>query len=219
MSLLQLNLSLILALVLVVCVYWYGSIRHRLWQAARRWIASSVEKHRRRQLRIHAPDARAACMAERQSNGVKVVEPAVPVVWSSGKSRRRRRKEVTSAGYSCPNAQCAYYQVTDGARHALVSHGWRGQRERIRQWCCQACGTRFTSRRNTALYWLKTPSAEVGLVMTALGEGMDLAAGSRTFGYAVTTIARWQRRAAQHMQRLHERWLMRLKMGISNWMS
>lgn len=55
------------------------------------------------------------------------------------------------------------------------------------------------------MYQLKTPLDEVAQVMTALGEGVDVSAAARIFGYHPTTIQRWLERAGQHGERLQAR--------------
>lgn len=51
-------------------------------------------------------------------------------------------------------------------------------------------------RRDTPLYRLKTRVQQVGEVLSALAEGLDVAAGVRVFGHAEATIQRWLTRAA-----------------------
>ncbi|MCL4267632.1 MAG: hypothetical protein KJ069_30950 [Anaerolineae bacterium] len=124
--------------------------------------------------------------------------------WSERKSRRGRPKVVDTAGYACLNPVCDYFAIADSAIHALVSNGLRGQ-QRIRYFKCQACHGCRTSRYATPLYRLKTPLARITMVMTALSEGVDLAAASRIFGHHPRTLAHWLARTGQHSQRLHER--------------
>src|SRR5918998_1782132 len=71
----------------------------------------------------------------------------------------------------------------------------------------RACGTKVSARWGTALYQLKTPPARVGEVLSALAEGLDVAAAVRVFGHGEGTIARWQARAGRHADRLHDRLL------------
>jgi hypothetical protein len=46
----------------------------------------------------------------------------------------------------------------------------------------QACRTTFSARRDTPLYRLKTPSHQVGMVLSALAEGLDPSAAQRVAG-------------------------------------
>jgi hypothetical protein len=84
--------------------------------------------------------------------------PAPVRPWRDMKSRRGAPKRVNTEGFACPNAQCAYFGITDAQIHALVGDDMHGQAERIQTFRCQACRTTFTSRHNTPLYRLKTPS-------------------------------------------------------------
>ena len=49
----------------------------------------------------------------------------------------------------------------------------------------------------------------MGEVLTALAEGLDVAA-TRVFGHDHATITRWLTRAGDHSAQLHERWLRHL---------
>jgi IS1 family transposase len=87
----------------------------------------------------------------------------------------------------------------------LFGDGKHGHAERIQTFRCQACRTTFTARRDTPLYRLKTPSQQVGRVLSALAEGLDPSAAERVFGYRQSTITTWLTRAGQYAQTLHER--------------
>src|SRR5439155_24531657 len=84
-------------------------------------------------------------------------------------------------------------------------YGWHGTTDRIRDLRCQACGSKVSARRGTALYRLKTPPARVGEVLSALAEGLDVAAAARVFGHGEATITGWLARAGRHAGRLHVR--------------
>jgi len=125
--------------------------------------------------------------------------------WCEVKSRRGAPKQIETEGFVCPNQQCLYFGKTDARVHALVGDGKHGRAERIQTFRCQACRTTFTSRRNTPLYRLKTPSNQVAMVLSALAEGLDPSAASRVFGSRQTTITTWLTRAGGHAHTLHER--------------
>jgi IS1 family transposase len=71
---------------------------------------------------------------------------------------------------------------------------------------CQACGRTFSARCDTPLYRLKTTSVRVAEVLTALSEGLDIAAAVRVFGHRHATITTWLTRAGTHSATLHQRW-------------
>ena len=137
--------------------------------------------------------------------------PAPPVrPWREVKSRRGAPKRIATDGFACPNPACAYYRIADAAIHALVGDGTHGRVERIQTFRCQACQTTFTSRRNTPLYRLKTSSARVAEVLSALAEGLSIAAAVRVFGHSEGTIVTWLTRAGEHSATLHDHWFQHL---------
>jgi IS1 family transposase/transposase-like protein len=123
--------------------------------------------------------------------------------WSEVKSRRGAPKRIPTEGFACPNRQCSYFGNTDARERALVGDGKHGLAEPIQTFRCQACRTTFTSRRNTPLFRLKTPSSRVAMVLSALAEGLDPSAASRVFGSRTATITTWLSRAGEHAQTLH----------------
>jgi hypothetical protein len=133
-------------------------------------------------------------------------EPASASVrpWPEVKSRRGAPKRVNTEGYACPNQLCLYAGITNAHIHALVGDGKHGHAERIQTFRCQACHTSFTSRRNTALYRLKTPSHQVAMVLSTLADGLDPSAAERVFGFRQATITTWLSRAGEHSQTLHK---------------
>lgn len=163
------------------------------------------KKHRRWHLKPKDPTDCLWCCLDFRPLRPDKRPPVIP--WSGQKSRRGRPKASNSQGFACPNKRCPYYGITEAQIHALVSNGWRGQRERIRQWRCQACGCRFSERLGTPMYQLKTPTWRVREVVTALAEGVDFSACGRIFGHHRHTISRWVRRMGHHSQRLHLHYL------------
>jgi transposase-like protein len=130
--------------------------------------------------------------------------------WPEVKSRRGAPKRVNTEGFACPNRKCLSSGITDAHIHALFGDGKHGQAERIQTFRCQACRTTFTSRRNTPLYRLKTPSHQVAVVLSALAEGLDPSAAERVFGFRQATITTWLSREGSHAQTLHERYFCHL---------
>lgn len=124
--------------------------------------------------------------------------PAPVRPWGEVKSCRGAPKRVNTAGFACPNQQCVYFGITQASIHALVADGKHGRVEQIQTFCCQACRTMFSARRHTPLYWLKTPSQQVAVVLSALAERLDASATERVFGCRQATTTTWlSRRAAR----------------------
>jgi len=94
--------------------------------------------------------------------------------------------------------------------HALIGYGHHGTTDRIQDFLCQACGTKVSARRGTALYQLKTPPARVGEVLSALAEGLTVDAAVRVVGHGQPTIQGWLTRAGRQAQSLHRHFFRRL---------
>ncbi len=136
--------------------------------------------------------------------------PAPIRPWSEVKSRRGAPKRIDTQGFACPNQQCLYFGITDADIHALVGDGKHGRTEPIQTFRGPACRTRFSARRDTPLYHLKTPSQQVAMVLSALAEGLDASSAERVFGFRQATITTWLTRALEHAQTLHERFFCHL---------
>jgi hypothetical protein len=163
-----------------------------------------------RRLKPRTPLDCPACRLSCAHSSVVGPVPAPVRPWSEVKRRRGAPKRVNTEGFACPNQQCLYFGITDARMHALVGDGKHGQTERIQTFRGPACRSTFTSRRNTPLYRLKTPSQQVAVVLSALAEGLDPSAAERVFGYRQATVTTWLTRAGQHAQTLHERFFCHL---------
>ncbi len=178
---------------------------------------------RRRPLHARPPSARAPyqrlltprtpedCPACRwpTSHRSPAPRPAVQP-WRAVKSRRGAPKRIITEGFACPRATCSYYRIPDAGVHALVGYGAQGKTDRIQRFRCQACGMTFSARRDTPLYHLKTAPQQIVPVLTAIAEGLTIAAAGRVFGHSEHTIATWLTRAGAHSATLHDRWFRQL---------
>lgn len=163
-----------------------------------------------RLLKPRTPDDCPACRRQGTATATDVPGGRSILPWCEVKSRRGAPKRIPTEGFACPNPACLYAGITDAQIHAVVGDGTHGKAERIQTFRCQACGTTFSSRRGTPLYRLKTPAQRVGEVLTALAEGLDLAAAERVFGHRHATITTWLVRAGEHSATLHDRWFRNL---------
>ena len=108
-------------------------------------------------------------------HGIREVVPWSEMNPGSGaRSRRGRKKQVETGGFTCPRATCKYFDNTDPEVHALVGYGKRGKCHDIQTLKCQACGCVFSCRRNTPLYYIKTAHDRVEIVLWLLAEGVDV---------------------------------------------
>lgn len=85
--------------------------------------------------------------------------------WSSQKSPRGAKKRLNTQGWACLNEACPYFGIRDAALHALVSDGKRGKDRDIQYLKCQCCQKRFSSRKGSGLYYLKTSVDRVEMVL------------------------------------------------------
>jgi IS1 family transposase/transposase-like protein len=184
---------LTILLLLLLSLFWIHSSRHS------KEVTTPAKPKIPRPLRPRSPDDCSLCCA--QTPPTAPTDPPPP--WNHVKSRRGRHKQIDTEGLACPNHECRYCGITDTSIHALVGYGSHGKDERIQDIRCQACGCKFTARRDTPLYRLKTPPQRIGEVLSALAEGLDVAAAVRVFGHAEATILRWLPRSGMHAQRVH----------------
>ncbi len=193
-----------LALLCVLCWLHPGHVQPRT--------TAKVRTTLHRLLKPRTPDDYPACRhASTASLGAGPV-PAPVRPWSEVKGRRGAPKRIDTQGFACPNPQCTYFGISDAHRHALVGDGKHGRAEPIQTFRCQACRTTFSSRRDTPLYRLKTPSHQVAMVLSAQAEGLDPSAAERVFGYRQATITTWLTRVGEHAQLLHERCFCHLRL-------
>ena len=140
----------------------------------------------------------------------KSPQPGMPEPWSLRKGPGGPKKRQSTGGYFCPNPACEYFCITDENIHALVGYGSHGKQELIRDLKCQACGKKFTSRRSTILYRLKTHSGLVEKILWLLALGVDASALEEVFGVREITIRTWLCRSGLQGKKLHERFMLEL---------
>ena len=200
----EIHLAYILVLLafLISSVPILRTIRFGFWQQ------KSLEEKKPRTpkpLKPKTPDDCAICREEKGSPAKEVHPCQLPRRWSEVRNRRGRQKSLSTQGYACINRKCAYFRVMDERVHALVGYGHHGKNERIQGWMCQACGRKFTVRRDTVLYRLKSHSEKVALSLALLAEGMDVSALERVTGIREGTLRTWLTQAGLHAENLHHR--------------
>ena len=123
--------------------------------------------------------------------------------WRVVKSRRGRKKTLSTQGHACPNPSCIYCGIVDERIHALVGYGRHGKTDRIQDLRCQACGRKVSVRWGTALYRLKTSSTKVALILAWMAEGVDVSALERVFVIREGTLRTWLTRAGLQADKVH----------------
>lgn len=142
----------------------------------------------------------------------KLPLPEMPVLWSLRKGRGGPKKKISTEGYFFPNMTCEYYGISDETVHALVRYGCHGKHEMIQDLKCQACRKKFTSRKHTILYRLKTQSGMVEKILWLLALGVDASALEEVFGIREITIRTWLCRSGMQGKKLHERFMVELNL-------
>jgi hypothetical protein len=183
---------------------WLGLVVLLTWWI---WIWGSQQRRGRtgtvtttvqRLLQPRTPDDCPSCRRQTITHVENATTRTLVRPWRTMKSRRGAPKRIDTTGFACPNHSCAYYRISDAQIHALVGDGVHGKCERIQTLRCQACGTTFSTRRDTPLYGLKTSSQRLAEVLAALAEGLSVAAAVRVFGHSERTLRTWlTRRGAQ----------------------
>ena len=118
---------------------------------------------------------------------IRSAEEKTHIPYKEKKSNRGRKKQSCTHGHCCPNPACYYYLVTDERIHALIGYGGHGKYEWIQDLYCQAFKTKFTSRKKTVLYRLKTLSRSVVLSLNLLVLGLDASALQELLGIREST--------------------------------
>src|SRR5262245_13180984 len=183
-------------LVLMGCLVWLVWAWQRHQHPASH--PAAVTARLQRLLKPRTPDDCPVCRQQAAASAATAPPCALVTPWRQQKSRRGAPKQIETQGFACPNQRCVYYRITDAQIHALVGDGGHGRRERIQTLRCQACDTTFSTRRDTPLYRLKTASQRVAEVLSALAEGLWVAAAVRVKGHRHASITTWLSRAGDH---------------------
>ena len=78
---------------------------------------------------------------------------------------------------------------------------------------CQFCRKKFTIRRDTVLYRLKTLSTTVAKVLHLLALGVEVSAAAEVFGLHEMTIRTWLARGGDQRSKLQQRFFANLELG------
>ena len=97
----------------------------------------------------------------------------------------------------CPNLACP-------SRGKIADGNLRVHDSLKNRWKCKTCGTTFSGRKGTPFYGVKHDLDLVVTVLTLLSHGCPLQAIVVAFELDERTIARWQKRAGEHCQAVHE---------------
>jgi IS1 family transposase len=196
--------------ILILCFELYRLLRGN-------WIQRFLKKRKNtaqpRKPHVMKPKSERDCpFCVKEKGRLGSFKPEMPMAWSLRKGHGGPTKKISTQDHFCPNSGCEYFGITDESIHALVGYGCHGKQEQIRDLKCQACGKKFTSRKNTILYRLKTHSGLVEKIMWLLALGVDASALEEVFGVQEITIRTWLCRGGMQGKKLHERFMLELEL-------
>ncbi len=134
----------------------------------------------------------------------------MPQPWNEKKSKRGRIKRICTQHQFCSNPDCDYYLIADQNIHALAGYGTHGKYEAIQDLLCQACQKKFTIRRHTILYCLKTHSKTICLALNLLALGVDISALEEVLAIRECTLRTWLVRSGVQGRKFYERFFIGL---------
>jgi len=212
----QFTFLIFLIAVIVLCSPIFFQFRSIL-----KWFTSSKKSSEAPALRVLKPRSEKdypQCRKDRESGETPQFACShMPVPWPEKKSKRGRRKTVCTrhqfcSHQFCSNPDCDYYLITDDKIHALVGYGTHGKYEDVQDLICQACRKKFTIRKRTLLYRLKTHSKIVRLALHFLAMGVDVSALEEVMAMRESTLRTWLVRSGVQGRKLHERYFTGLEL-------
>jgi len=137
----------------------------------------------------------------------------MPDPWSEVKDSRGRKKTICTRYQFCSNPDCKYYLIADEKIHALVGSGTHGKYEEIQDLICQVCHKKFSIRKHTILFRLKTHSGVVRLALQLMALGVDTSALEEALEIRESTLRMLLVRSGVQARKLHERFFQGLELG------
>jgi IS1 family transposase len=201
------NTLLLLCFFLILLELWH--LFQQKWLKKLLSFKRSGSKTRKAQvMRPKTPkDCPQCCASLDAGSASRAPSPKTPIPWSEVKSKKGRKKKIRTQNYFCSNQKCDYYLVTDQKVHALVGDGTHGKYELIQDFLCQACQSKFTCRKHTVLYRIKTHPKIVCLSLTLLARGIDINALADALEIREVTLRTWLTRSGDHGRKLHDHFI------------
>ena len=206
------NTLLLLCFFLILLELW--QLFQQKWLKKLLSFKHSAPKSRKPQvMRPKTPlDCPQCCASLDAASAFHAPSPKTPISWSEVKSRKGKKKKIRTQNYFCSNQNCDYYLVTDQNVHALVGDGTHGKYELIQDFLCQACQSKFTCRKHTVLYRIKTHPKIVCLSLTLLARGIDINALADALEMREVTLRTWLSRSGDHGRKLHDHFITALEL-------
>lgn len=207
----QPSFIIFLIAVIVLCVQIFFQSKSIL-----KWFTSSKKSSKAPAPRVLKPRSEKDCQQcrkARESGGPPQSACShTSTPWPEKKSKRGRKNTVCTRHQFCSNPDCDYYLITDEKIHALVGYGKHGKYEDIQDLICQACRKKFTIRKHTLLYRLKTHSKIVCLALRFLAMGVDISALEEVMAIRESTLRTWLVRSGEQGRKLHEHYFTGLEL-------
>jgi transposase-like protein len=108
------------------------------------------------------------------------------------------KKRIDTSLYFCSNEGCSNNGKV-GSDNQIIGAGRYGKHQ-AQLLKCKVCGQRFSARRGTPLFDLKTDEQTFYDVIACLAEGNGIWATARIKNVDKDTVAAWLDRASQHVE-------------------
>lgn len=108
------------------------------------------------------------------------------------------KKRIDTSRYFCSNEDCSNNGKV-GFDNQIIGAGRYGKHQ-AQLLKCKVCGQRFSARRGTPLFDLKTDEQTFYDVIACLAEGNGIRATARIKNVDKDTVAAWLDRASQHVE-------------------
>ena len=207
----QPSFIIFLIVVIVLCLQIFFQFKSIF-----KWFTNSKKSSKARAPRVLKPRSERDCpqcrKARESGEAAHFACSHIPIPWSQKKSKKGRKKTVCTRHQFCSHPDCDYYLITDDKIHALVGYGKHGKYEDIQDLICQACRKKFTIRKHTLLYRLKTHSKIVRLALHFLAMGVDISALEEVMAIRESTLRTWLVRSGVQGRKLHERFFTGLEL-------
>jgi len=109
-----------------------------------------------------------------------------------------RKKQLDTSTYFCPYEDCINYGKV-GDDNQIIGAGRYGPHQ-AQMLECAVCERRFSARRGTPLFGLKTDEQTFYEVIACLAEGNGIRATARIKGVDKDTVTAWLDKASQHVE-------------------
>jgi transposase-like protein len=109
--------------------------------------------------------------------------------------------DTTLAGFSCPNPDCAHFNLRAAGNLSVAGRGGKGQA--IRRLYCHSCGRRFSERQGTLLEDTKLPLETVVRIVKCLAHGCSVEATADICEVDARSVQRLLSRAGPRADDFH----------------